>query len=376
MCAAAAGQRGRKVLVLDHADKAGQKVLMGGGGRCNFTNLEVSSDNYLCSNPHFVKSALKRYSQWDFIDLVQRYQIRYHERDHGQLFCDDSAQDIQRMLLAECAQNRAELRLECSIKKVNKDKKGFHLITNQGDFKAQSLVVASGGLSIPAAGASSFGYRIAEQFGVAVVPTSPALVPLTWPPQEKQLFAELSGMAISVRVRMEGIEFSENLLFTHRGLSGPVILQISNYWQPGTPLEINLLPDMNLFECLTTADKAVGARQLKTVLAGHLPKRLITALLPNTLAESRLADLSHTQLKQIADAIHSWKLTPNGSEGYRTAEVTKGGVDCDAISSKTFEARDVPGLYFIGEVLDVTGWLGGYNFQWAWSSGWCAGQVV
>lgn len=377
MCAIEAGKRGRKVLVLDHANKAGKKILMSGGGRCNFTNYHIQCDRYISHNKHFCKSALSRYTQWDFIELVQRHRIPFHEKTLGQLFCDNKSKDIVDMLLAECKLANAEIHLNTSLSRVEKFKdKNFKLTTSQGQLICQSLVVASGGLSIPTMGASPLGYKIAEQFGLKVWPTRAGLVPLTLHTADKEKLAKLSGIAVSCSVSNEKQEFRENLLFTHRGLSGPAILQISSYWQPGERLLINILPEINLAEQLKQTRGQQPQKQLKTMLAEYLPKRVIETFIAAEIAETKLRAITHQTLEQIGLNINAWQLSPNGTEGYRTAEVTLGGVDCDAISSKTMETHSIPGLYFIGEVLDVTGWLGGYNFQWAWSSGWAAGQVV
>jgi len=377
MCAIEAGKRNRKVLLLDQAKKPGNKIRMSGGGRCNFTNYDVSAENFLSHNRHFCKSALSRYTQWDFIALVNQYQIPYHQREHGQLFCDDSSKDILEMLLAECRQAGVEIRLDSAVEKIEQQTNHcFILQTTRGDFHCQSLVVATGGLSIPTMGSSPFGYRIAEQFGIAVYPTLAGLVPFTLQPQDKQRYETLSGIAINSAVSCGPHSFRENVLFTHRGLSGPAILQISNYWQPGETVTIDLLPDVALFEALKLAQQRHPQQLLKTALAQHLPKRLITSFIDNQLLEQPLANVAHEQFATVERELKQWQIKPNGTEGYRTAEVTRGGVDCDAISSKTMEAKQVVGLYFIGEVLDVTGWLGGYNLQWAWSSGWCAGQYV
>ncbi len=376
MCAAEAGQRGRRVLLLDHARKPGNKIRMSGGGRCNFTNYTVEAENYLSHNPHFVKSALSRYTQWDFLALVQRYAIPYHERDHGQLFCDDSAKAILDMLLAECERGGVELRLKCAVDSVARGDDGFTLKTETGELSCQSLVIATGGLSIPTAGATPFGYRVAEQFGIRVWPPCAGLVPLTLQPEEKARFAPLSGIAVDAVISCDDQSFRENILFTHRGLSGPAILQISNYWQPGEALVINWLPDVVLEDELGTLKGEQPKQHLKTALARWLPQRLVATLVDRALLDSPLGSLGQAQIDAVVKSLQHFAIKPGGTEGYRTAEVTRGGVDCDAISSKSFEARAVPGLYFIGEVLDVTGWLGGYNLQWAWSSGWCAGQVV
>jgi len=377
MCAIEAAKRGRKVRVLDHANKAGKKILMSGGGRCNFTNLSVEPDNYLSHNRHFCKSALRRFNQWDFLDFVQRHRIDYHERLHGQLFCEHSAKDILDALLSECRQYGVEIGLSCSIERVSQAAGGgFALMTGQGKVQCQSLVVATGGLSIPKMGATPLGYQLAEQFGIKVWPTRAGLVPLTLQPDDKDTFAELSGIAVPCIVSNQHQTFKENLLFTHRGLSGPSILQISSYWQPGEVLSINLLPELNLLQTLKQRRMQRSKLKLKNLLGELLPKRLVQALLSEQQLELMPVDCSDKQLQQIADYLQAWQIKPNGSEGYRTAEVTVGGVDCDALSSKTLESIAVPGLFFVGEVVDVTGWLGGYNFQWAWSSGWCAGQYV
>ncbi len=377
MCAIEAGKRGRKVLVIDHANKAGKKILMSGGGRCNFTNYSVEAENYLSNNPHFCKSALKRFNQWDFLALVQCYRIPFHERLHGQLFCDHSAKDILAMLLEECRLNGVEISLQCTVQRLAVAAGGgFQLQTGQGVFHASSLVVATGGLSIPKMGATPFGYQIAQQFGIKVWPTRAGLVPLTLQPEDKTVFAALSGIAIPCEIRTQRQAFKENLLFTHRGLSGPAVLQISSYWQPGDSLQINCLPDRSLLTELKQLRGQGSKLKLKTWLGEQLPKRLVQALLKESELERAIVDCSDKQLQVVVDGLQAWRIQPNGSEGYRTAEVTLGGVDCDALSSKTMESLRVPGLFFIGEVVDVTGWLGGYNFQWAWSSGWCAGQYV
>lgn len=376
MCAIEAGKRGRKVTVLDHANKAGKKILMSGGGRCNFTNMDISADNFISHNPHFCKSALSRYTQWDFIALVNARQIAYHERDHGQLFCDDSAKDILNMLLAECEKVKVKIRLNCAINKVEKKDDAFITETTQGEFHSASLVVASGGLSIPKMCASPLGFKIAEQFGHHLWPTSAGLVPFTLQPHDKNLLAELSGISVDCIVSNERMQFWENILFTHRGISGPAILQISSYWQPGETVSINLLPELDVVALLNARQSKQPNLKLKSVLNEILPKRLIPVLLSEALIEKPLQELSQTRIQEIAQQLQHWQIKPNGTEGYRTAEVTLGGIDCDELSSKTMESNRARGLYFIGEVVDVTGWLGGYNFQWAWSSGWCAGQVV
>lgn len=381
MCAIEAGKRQRNVLVIDHANKAGKKILMSGGGRCNFTNYQLGAHNFLSHNPHFCKSALSRYSQWDFIAMVERHGIPYHEREHGQLFCNDSAKDILNMLLEECQRAGVRVQLDTTVAEINKNSAGRFQVNIEHRLQGavidcQSLVVASGGLSIPKMCASPIGYRIAEQFGINIWPTRAGLVPFTLHEADKQRFAELAGIAVESIVSNARAQFRENILFTHRGLSGPAILQMSSYWQPGESVTINLLPDKHVVELLTVARRTEASKKLKTVLAQWLPKRLVAALIDDALLENPLQHLNQEQIQTVSDAIHEWALRPNGTEGYRTAEVTLGGIDCDALSSKTMQCQNVPGLYFIGEVLDVTGWLGGYNFQWAWSSGWCAGQYV
>lgn len=377
MCAIEAGKRGRQVFVLDHANKAGKKILMSGGGRCNFTNTHLSPDNYISHNPHYCKSALSRYNQQDFINLVKQYQIGFHEKERGQLFCDGSAKDILSMLLNECEQVGANIKLNTEITHVVElDSNEFQIKTKNGIYRAQSLVVATGGLSIPKMCATPLGYKIAEQFGINIWPTSAGLVPFTLQADDKERFSPLSGIATDSLVSNERMSFRGNILFTHRGLSGPAILQISSYWQPGEIIQINLLPEMNLVEELTSAQQQSPKKALKTWLTQFLPKRVIGTLLEPATADSALNTLSHKQINNISEQLQNWAIKPAGTEGYRTAEVTLGGIDCDALSSKTMESISVPGLYFIGEVIDVTGWLGGYNFQWAWSSGWCAGQVV
>ncbi len=380
MCAIEAGKRGRKVIVLDHANKAGKKILMSGGGRCNFTNMDIDASHFISHNPHFCKSALSRYTQWDFIALVNEHNIAWHERDHGQLFCKQSAKDIINMLLAETDRVGADVILNSKISEVvhqpANTATGFLVKTATVNYEAASLVVASGGLSIPKMCASPLGYQLAEYFGHHIWPTSPGLVPFTLHKHDKEKLAELAGVSVDAIVSNDRIQFRENILFTHRGISGPAILQISSYWQPGESVNINLLPELELFEWLIQRQKQQPNSKLKTVLAEVLPKRLLPVLLDAQLIDAKLQEISQVKYKQLVENLQCWTLTPNATEGYRTAEVTLGGIDCDEISSKTMQSNKVDGLYFIGEVLDVTGWLGGYNFQWAWSSGWCAGQVV
>lgn len=377
MCAIEAAKRHRKVVVLEHANKPGKKILMSGGGRCNFTNYHINFDNYISHNPHFIKSALSQFTQWDFIELVKRYKIPFHEKTLGQLFCDNKAKDILAMLLAECDMHEVIIRLNTKIEQIEMlHDNHFKVLSTRGHLHCHSLVIASGGLSIPTMGASPFGYKIAEQFGLKVWPTRAGLVPFTLQQADKERFEILSGISVPSIVSNERQQFAENILFTHRGLSGPAILQISSYWQPGEEININLLPNVDLFEHLKMIQQQGSHQSLKTILSDFLPKRLVEVFLDETIANKKIATISHQQLAATASQFNTWILKPNGTEGYRTAEVTLGGVDCNAISSKTMAVNNIPGLFFIGEVLDVTGWLGGYNFQWAWSSGWCAGQVV
>lgn len=376
MCAVEAGKRGRQVIIMDHANKAGKKILMSGGGRCNFTNYSIDPGNFISNNPHFCKSALSRYTQWDFLGLIERYQIPYHEREHGQLFCNDSAKDILNILLAECTDAGVAVQLNTRIESIERTAGRFYLKTGYGTVSSQSLVVATGGLSIPKMGATPLGYQIAQQFGINILPTRAGLVPFTLQQEDKDKFSPLSGIAVPCIVSNNRQSFNENILFTHRGLSGPAVLQISSYWRAGEEVVINLLSQISLDTELKSLRRKKINNIVKTILDGYLPKRLISCLLPDELLNVSLQDLSDRQIEQIAGQLHHWTIKPNGTEGYRTAEVTVGGVDCDALSSKTMASKQVPGLYFIGEVVDVTGWLGGYNFQWAWSSGWCAGQYV
>jgi predicted Rossmann fold flavoprotein len=375
-CAAQAGKRGRSVAVLDHAKRIGGKILMSGGGRCNFTNMYASAENFLSDNPHFCKSALSRYTQWDFISLVAEYGIAYHEKTLGQLFCDDSAKDIFNMLLTECQKANANVTNQCEILAIEKTAQGFILNTSKGDYQCESLVIACGGLSMPKLGASPFGYKVAEQFGLSVKPTRAGLVPFTLHEHDKTVFADLSGISIDASASCNDTSFNENILFTHRGLSGPAVLQISSFWWPGQEVIFDLFPNGDLHQELQHAQQSNPDALLSTALSNHFSKRYVQTVLPYLGVENKpLKQYQGKQLQQAADAFHQWHLKPNSTEGYRTAEVTLGGVDTDQLSSKTMMAKDVEGLYFIGEVVDVTGWLGGYNFQWAWSSGWVAGQV-
>jgi predicted Rossmann fold flavoprotein len=376
MCAIEAGKRGRSVLVLDHAAKPGEKIRISGGGRCNFTNIHTSPKNFLSGNPHFCISALSRYTQRDFIALVERHGIAYHEKTLGQLFCDGSAQQIIGMLVAEMRDRGAELALSTEVRDVTKTAEGFVLSLTSGTVACQSLVVACGGKSIPKMGATGFGYEVAAQFSLAVVETRPALVPLTFDARTLERLAPLAGNAVDAEVACGRTRFSEAMLFTHRGLSGPSILQISSYWREGNEIRIAMLPGRDVAELLRTARRVNGRQAVQTVLANHLPKRLAQAVAERSGIDGNLADLTDLQMKTVEAAVNDWRIKPAGSEGYRTAEVTLGGVDTDALDQKTMQAKSVPGLFFIGEVVDVTGWLGGYNFQWAWSSGWVAGQAV
>ena len=377
MCAIEASKRGRKVKVLDHANKAGKKILISGGGRCNFTNYSISADNYISHNPHFCKSALNQYTQWDFIELVKQYKIAFHERSHGQLFCDDSAKNILNMLLSECEKAGVSIQLNIHIETIEKTTaQCFSLRTSQGSMDCESLVIATGGLSFPTMGAGPFGYKVAQQFSLNVWPTNAGLVPFTLHTDDKARFAPLSGIAVESIVESPSQNFRENILFTHRGLSGPAILQISSYWKPGERVVIDLLPDISLYESLCATKQRHPNRKIITALSEHLPKRLVATFIDPDIAEKTMLMLNNKTLQEIAIQFKQWTIKPNATEGYRTAEVTLGGVDCNELSSKTMECQTVPGLYFVGEVLDVTGWLGGYNFQWAWSSGWCAGQHV
>lgn len=376
MCAIHAARRGRKILVLDHANKAGKKILMSGGGRCNFTNLSVTHENFISHNVQFCKSALSRYTPWDFISMVQDYEIPYHEKTLGQLFCDNKSKDILNMLLSECEKSKLEIQLNTSVNKIKNNNLEFFLDTTHGDICCESLVVATGGLSIPTMGASPFAYKIAEQFGIKVWPTRAGLVPFTLHLSDKERMEQLSGVAIDCQVECNNQQFSEAMLFTHRGLSGPAMLQISSYWNPGDDLTVNLLAKIDIFSILKNAQSDSANVSLKNILNRYLPKRHVNLWLGEVLLNKAMKTFTDKELQHVADSFVRWQIKPNGTEGYRTAEVTLGGVDCDALSSKTFEVKNTAGLYFIGEALDVTGWLGGYNFQWAWASGYAAGIVV
>ncbi|WP_296237413.1 NAD(P)/FAD-dependent oxidoreductase [Psychrobacter sp. UBA5136] len=407
-CALTAGRRGRRVLVLDHANKAGKKILMSGGGRCNFTNYFVEPEHFIGSNPHFCKSALSRYPSWEFIGMVEQHKIPYHEREHGQLFCDDSAQDILTMLLGECAAVGVQVKLSTHIEQVktcdNSEKTCFELITskqlskkekqerkdsgNQSKlphtiYRCEALVVATGGLSIPTLGASGFGYELAQQFGHTLIATDASLVPFTFTDKTGELIRALAGISLPVIASNERISFKLPLLFTHRGLSGPAMLQLSNYWHSGETISINLLPDVDVTALLLMHKKSHPRQLIRTVLADNtdnaLPKKLLAALqthLWDDIKDTELANIKDERLIELGKTLNGWQLKPSGTEGYRTAEVTRGGIKTDEVSSKTMQSKYQDGLYFIGEVLDVTGWLGGYNFQWAWASGFVCGEVV
>lgn len=376
MCAAEAGKRGRSVLVLDHAAAPGEKIRISGGGRCNFTNLNASPANFLSQNPSFCISALRRYTQRDFTSLVERHGIAYHEKTLGQLFCDGSSKQIVNLLLSEMKDAGAELRLGTSVMQVEKIADGFELQLSQGALRCRSLVVATGGKSIPKMGATGWGYDLAQQFGLKITETRPALVPLTLEPTMLERLQPLAGVSVDAVAACGKARFKEAMLFTHRGLSGPAILQISSYWRESSEITVSMLPGVNLFEELRAARTQNGRQALQTALSAFLPKRLAQLIAEAEKSNGNLADLSDKSLRRIDEAVNQWRFKPAGSEGYRTAEVTLGGVDTDELNSRTMEAKSVPGLYFVGEVVDVTGWLGGYNFQWAWSSGWSAGQAA
>jgi len=376
MCAITAGQRGRKVLILDHANKVGKKILMSGGGRCNFTNLFCEDDNYISHNPHFCKSALSRFTQWDFINMVEKHNIPYHEKKLGQLFCDNKASDIVQMLVAETQAVAVQIRKRCDVHEIKSVDDGFLLDTSIGKVRGESLVIATGGLSIPTMGATGFGYDVAKQFGLSVHARRPALVPFTFNQKQHQQFDGLAGLSTAVSVETEGQYFNENLLFTHRGLSGPAILQISSYWKPGAVIVIDLLPTLDLFEHLKQQQTQRPKAGLIAILSEHLPKNMAKQLATLWCPLKNMADYSHAELEQITLRFKQWNFKPADTEGYRTAEVTLGGVDPDQLSSKTMASKANKGLYFVGEVVDVTGQLGGFNFQWAWASGAAAGEYV
>lgn len=383
MCAAQAGQRGRRVLLIDHAEKIGERIRISGGGRCNFTNLDVSTEHFLSQNQHFPRSALSRFSSHDFIQLVQRYGIAYHEKTLGQLFCDDSAQQIIAMLRAECDKGAVQWKFPCQVLQVSATKHGYLIRTDEGNYSCASLVIATGGLAIPRLGATPFGYQIAQQLGVPIVAPQPALVPLVLPPEILASLGSLSGSSLSVRASCGNIspQFSESMLITHKGLSGPAILQISSYWQNQNyqsskklPIHIHLLPDLDVATWLSSHRQSKF--NLSTLLSEYLPKRFAQEWCTLHAWQKPLLEHSNRDISAMLNALTGWKLMPSGTTGYAKAEVTLGGIDTHALSSKSMASLQHPNVYFIGEVVDVTGWLGGYNFQWAWSSGWVAGQVV
>ncbi len=373
MCAIEAGRRGRSVLVVDHAERIGKKVLISGGGRCNFTNRDIRPENYISNNPHFCKSALSRFTPDEFIAMLERHGIKYYEKEAGQLFCAEGSGDILEMLKKELFEAGVEMRLHCQVEDVKRDKL-FSLTTNQGTFQSESLVIATGGLSYPKLGATYIGYRIARQFGLKVNSLRPALVPFTLNPQDLKIVRELSGVSINASVSCKGKEFRGDILFTHRGLSGPAVLQLSSYWSPGEEININLLPDLDAYELLLA--RREGRMEMKNLLTEFLPKRLAIIWCELHIQSKPVNQYSDKELRTIGQLLHNWIIIPAGTEGYDTAEVTMGGVDTNELSSKTMEAKKVPGLYFTGEVVDVTGQLGGYNLHWAWASGFAAGQYV
>ncbi|WP_031372244.1 NAD(P)/FAD-dependent oxidoreductase [Lysobacter antibioticus] len=378
MCALTAGRRGLRAVVIEHANKVGKKILMSGGGRCNFTNTGTTPANYLSANPHFCKSALARYTPWDFIAMVERHRIAYHEKELGQLFCDVSSKLIVQMLVDECLAAGVRIEIGCAVERIvhNEGDSGFRVHTARGGFAAQSLVVASGGLSIPSMGATGFGYELAKRYGHNVLPTRAGLVPLTLSGKHQERLQDLSGVALPVTASCNGQSFSNQMLITHRGISGPSILQISSYWQPGDDLRLDLLPGHDALDWLQTQQRERSAAELKTVLGEVVPRRFAQRLCEVWLGNKPMKQYNLPELKQLAASLSEWPLIASGTEGYRTAEVTLGGVDTDELSSSTMQSKRVPGLYFIGEAIDVTGWLGGYNFQWAWASGHAAGQAV
>lgn len=377
MCAISAAEQGKQVTVLDHANKAGKKILISGGGRCNFTNLHTDPSNFLSSNPHFCKSALNRYTQWDFIAELDKACIPWHEKKLGQLFSDNKSQAILNFLLDRCEQLGVVILLNYTVLTIQQDQqKNFVLAGNASSYTAQALVIATGAMSFPTMGATDFGHKIARQFGLKVTNTTPALVPLTFDKTQKDRFDGLAGIAIDSVIECHNQSFHENLLFTHKGISGPAVLQISSYWRPGHKLTVTCLPDINLHEELMQKQTELPSKQLNNILQQFFPARMIDGFCKNIDLQKPIQNFKHAQLKQIADLFQNWQFIPSGTEGYKKAEVTLGGIDTDEISSKTFEAKKVNKLYFIGEVLDVTGQLGGFNFQWAWASGYCCGRAL
>lgn len=376
MCALTAGRRGKRVRVIEHANRVGKKILMSGGGRCNFTNIGTTPANFLSANPHYCKSALARYTPASFIAMVDAHGIAWHEKELGQLFCDTSSKQIVRMLLDECASAGVRIETSCSVDRVRAVGGGFRLDTGSGSIDCAALVVATGGLSIPSMGASGFGYELARQFGHEVLPTRAGLVPLTLSGKHQERLQDLSGVALPVVSSCKDMQFKADMLITHRGLSGPAILQISSYWQPGDELLIDLLPDMDVVDFLVEQQRSRPAAEFRTVLGDVLPRRLAQRLCEIQLGSKPMRQYRESELRRVAAALCAWPIVASGTEGYRTAEVTLGGVDTDQLSSSTMQSRKVDGLYFIGEVVDVTGHLGGYNFQWAWASGHAAGSAA
>ncbi len=376
MCAITAGQRGRKSLIIDHNKKIGEKIRISGGGRCNFTNIHTSPDNFISKNSHFCKSALNAYSPQDFIGLLISYNISYYEKTLGQLFCDETANDIILMLSAECHKANIDIMLECNIDDMIKINDGYQITSDHGNFAAKSMVIATGGKSIPKMGATGFAYDIAKQFGHDIIEPMPALVPLTYGSDDLELLQNLSGISLDISVKCGNMSFKEALLFTHKGLSGPAILQISSYWQLGMAINLNLAPTIDIYQFLKIAKDSRSKQAVHNILSDILPKKLAQMMVKNNGITNKIGEVSNKSLKKLGDNINYWQIIPSGSEGFRIAEVTKGGIDTDQIYSKTMESKLSPNLYFIGECLDVTGHLGGYNFQWAWSSGYVAGNVV
>ena len=378
MCASEAVKRKRRVLIIDKANKPGKKILVSGGGRCNFTNLFTDPEAYLSTNPHFCKSALSRYTQWDFITMLDKHKLSWSEKTLGQLFCDQKAPAVLQLLLDECRD--VDMVFECSVDNIT-SQDSYIVNSNQGNFQAQSLVVATGGASIPKMGATDFGLQVAKQFGLKSIAFKPALVPFTFSQKDiDRYFKDLSGLSLEVSISCNNQTFKEMALITHRGISGPAVLQISSYWHKNNQIKIDLLPEINATDLLLNAQQERGTTALKTILSEHFSKRLAQrlakALISKDLSEKTLGEINHSDLKEFAKVLNNWELTPSGTEGMRTAEVCTGDVDTNELSSKTMESKNHKGLYFIGETVDVTGWLGGYNFQWAWSSGWAAGQVA
>ena len=376
MSAIEAGKRGRKVLLVDHSKKIGEKIRISGGGRCNFTNIHTKPNKFISQNPKFVISALNQYTQNDFINLIKKYNIKFHEKKLGQLFCDESAQQIIDMLLLECEKANVVLKKEVIVDDVGKKDEGYFITTNSNQYIANSLIIATGGLSIPKIGASNFGYEVAKKFDLDIVETLPALVPLTFSEKILAKCKELAGLSVEAVVSFKKTFFEEGMLFTHRGLSGPSVLQISSYWKFGDNININLAPKLNLFQTLESKKKLEPKKDINLIISEILPKRLAQIICKENEVSGNICELSSKKIKQLSDAINSWAINPTGSEGYRTAEVTLGGVNTNELSSKTMMVKKHPGLFFIGEVVDVTGHLGGYNFQWAWSSGFVAGQYA